>query len=45
MPYDLKRQLIYSILSLVLSSLAAWLAGYITEKIVGDPPQKKQLSD
>lgn len=45
MPYDLKRQLIYSILSLVLSSFAAWLAGYLTEKIVGEPPQPRQLKD
>jgi hypothetical protein len=45
MPYDLKRQLTYSILSLVLSSLAAWLAGYLTEKIVGEPPDQRKLKD
>lgn len=41
---DLKRRLVYGILSLVLSSLAAWLASYLTKKILGEP-EKKQLSD
>lgn len=34
---DLKRRLLYGVLSLVLSSLAAWLAAFITNKILGDP--------
>lgn len=42
MAYDLKRQVVYSMLSLVLSSLAAWLASYLTDKIVGEPPDQQQ---
>jgi hypothetical protein len=34
---DIKRRLVYGMLSLVLSSLAAWLAGYLTNKILGEP--------
>jgi hypothetical protein len=32
---DLKRRLIQGILNLVLTSLAAWLAIYLTNKILG----------
>ncbi len=39
---DLKRRLVYGLFSLVLSSLAAWLAKYLTDKILGE--QKKQLA-
>jgi hypothetical protein len=36
---DLRRRLVYGLLSLVLSALAARLAVYLTNKILGDPPQ------
>jgi hypothetical protein len=34
---DIKRRMVYGVLSLVLSSLAAWVAGYLTNKILGEP--------
>jgi hypothetical protein len=37
MDTDLKRRLVYGVLSLVLSSLAAWLASYLTNKLLGEP--------
>jgi hypothetical protein len=37
MEEDLKRRVVYGILSLVLSTLAAWLASYLTKKILGEP--------
>jgi hypothetical protein len=37
---DIKRRMVYGILSLVLSSLAAWLASYLTNKLLGDPEEK-----
>jgi hypothetical protein len=36
MDADLKRRLIQGILNLVLTSLAAWLAVYLTNKILGE---------
>lgn len=39
---DLKRRLVYGLLSLVLSSLAAWLAAYLTNKLLGDPSEEQQ---
>lgn len=41
---DFKRRLVYGLLSLVLSSLAAWLARYLTNKILGEPPAENQLA-
>lgn len=41
---DLKRRIVYGILSLVLSTLAAWLATYLTKKILGEREDKPQLS-
>jgi hypothetical protein len=32
--------MVYGMLSLVLSSLAAWLASYLTNKLLGDPEEK-----
>jgi hypothetical protein len=37
MDEETKRRLLYGLLSLVLSALAARLALYITNKILGDP--------
>lgn len=36
---DTKRRLVYGLLSLVLSALAARLALYITNKVLGEPNQ------
>jgi hypothetical protein len=36
MDIDFKRRIVYGILSLVLSSLAAWLAAYLTNKLLGE---------
>lgn len=40
---DLKRRLLYGVLSLVLSALATRLALYLTNKILGEP--EEQLSE
>jgi hypothetical protein len=37
---DIKRRMVYGVLSLILSSLAAWLASYLTNKLLGDPEEK-----
>jgi hypothetical protein len=39
---DMKRRLVYGLLSLVLSALATRLALYITDKILG-PAEENQL--
>lgn len=36
---DLKRRIVHGVLSLVLSSLAAWLAVYLTNKLLGKPEE------
>lgn len=41
---DFKRRLVYGMLSLILSSLAAWLAKYLTDKILGDSSDKQQIA-
>lgn len=40
----MKRQLVFGILSLVLTSLAAWMASYITDKILGEAPDQNQIT-
>lgn len=37
---DLKRRLVNGMLNLVLGAVAAWLANYLTNKILGEPPEK-----
>jgi hypothetical protein len=37
--YDLKRQVVYGMLNLVLGALAAWLANYLTKKLLGEPSE------
>lgn len=37
---DLKRRVVYGVISLVLTSLAAWLATYLTNRILGEPPEQ-----
>jgi hypothetical protein len=43
MDTDMRRRLVHGILSLVLSSLAAWLAVYLTNKLLGKPDEPKEL--
>lgn len=42
--YELKRRLVGGMLNLVLGALAAWLASYLTNRIVGEPPEAPQLA-
>ncbi|HWQ15305.1 MAG TPA: hypothetical protein VNL77_21070 [Roseiflexaceae bacterium] len=41
---DLRRRLVYGLISLVLSALAARLALYLTNKILGKPDEGRLLS-
>ena len=34
---DVKRRLVYGLISLVLTTAATWLASYLTNKILGKP--------
>ena len=36
---DLRRRLVYGLVSLALTSLAAWLSTYITNMILGEPDE------
>jgi hypothetical protein len=38
---DLRRRMIHGLISLALSLAAAWLATYITNKILGTPEVKQ----
>ncbi|MGQ9479911.1 hypothetical protein [Chloroflexus sp.] len=38
---ELRRKLIHGLLSLVLSLAAAWLATYLTNKLLGEPPKSE----
>ncbi len=42
---DLKRRLLYGLLSLALSALATRLALYLTNKILGEPQEERLLAD
>ena len=39
---DLKRRLVYGLLSLALGALATRVAVYLTNKILGEPDSKSQ---
>ena len=41
---DIRRRVVHGLLSLVLSILAARLALYITNKILGEPEDRRLLS-
>ena len=41
---DLRRRLVYGLISLVLTALAARLAVYITNKILGEAEEGRLLS-
>jgi len=38
MDQDVTRRMVKGILALVLTSLATWLAGYLTDRILGPEP-------
>lgn len=38
MDEDVTRRLVKGLLALVLTSLATWLAGYLTERLLGPEP-------
>lgn len=38
---ELRRKLVHGLISLVLSLAAAWLATYLTNKILGEPSKPK----
>ncbi|NOK59277.1 MAG: hypothetical protein GFH27_549283n264 [Chloroflexi bacterium AL-W] len=42
---EMKRRLVYGILSLILSTLATRLALYLTDKILGNPEDSEALTD
>ncbi len=44
MDTNLKRRLVYGVVSLVLTSIAAWLATYITNKILGKPDENQPVT-
>ena len=41
---DLRRRLVYGLLSLILSALAPRLALYLTNKILGEPEEGRLIS-
>lgn len=41
MTNNLARGMVQGVLSLVLTALAAWLATYLTNKILGEPVEDK----
>jgi hypothetical protein len=43
METDIKRRLVNGVLNLVLGAAAAWLANYLTNKILGEPPEDPKL--
>ena len=43
MENDTKRQLVYGLISLILSAIATRLALYITNKILGEPEEGDAL--
>ena len=45
MDNDMKRRLVYGILSLVLSTLATRLALYLTNRILGEQEEPGALTD
>lgn len=44
MEQDLKRQLVYGLLNLLLGLLAAWLAKVLTDRLLGNPKEKPKLT-
>jgi hypothetical protein len=42
MDEDVMRRLVKGILALMLTTLATWLAGYLTDKLLGPPEQLEE---
>jgi hypothetical protein len=40
---DLRRRLVHGLINLALGLAAAWLATYLTNKILGTPEDQKRL--
>lgn len=40
---DMRRRFIYGMINLLLGLAAAWLATYITNKLLGDPRVQEKL--
>ena len=43
MDNDLRRRMVYGLVNLFLGLAAAWLATYITNKILGNPEVQERL--
>ena len=41
---DLRRRMVHGLINLMLSLAAAWLATYLTNKILGAPEEPKRLN-
>jgi hypothetical protein len=41
MAKDMTRKIFQSILSLIMTAMAAWLATYITNKLFGEPEEEE----
>lgn len=42
--FDFKRRIVNGMLNLVLGAIAAWLANYLTNKILGTSEDSKMLT-
>jgi hypothetical protein len=45
MEEDLRRRMVHGLISLALSLAAAWIATYLTNRILGEPEQPKLLGE
>ncbi|PDW01191.1 hypothetical protein [Candidatus Viridilinea mediisalina] len=43
MEEDLQRKLVHGLINLALGLVAAWLATYLTNKILGEPEEPKRF--
>lgn len=42
---DMRRRMVHGLINLALGLAAAWLATYLTNKILGSPQVQKRLDD
>jgi hypothetical protein len=42
---EMRRRMVHGLINLVLGLAAAWLATYLTNKILGNPEVQKKLDD
>jgi hypothetical protein len=45
MDQDMRRRMVHGVINLVLGLAAAWLATYLTNKILGTPEVQKKIDD